>query len=98
MENVKLQLQLALVKLGLQERTVQVLHVLLKLGFENGFKIYKPRVIMARVRYTYLKIQVVHSQINTISCQLTQNMTTDCSLNYLFSTCSVRAISHQIVL
>ena len=32
------------------------------------------------------QVQVIHCQINTIFWHLTQNMTTDCSLNYIFST------------
>ena len=38
------------------------------------------------------QVQVILCQINTIFRQLTQNMTTDCSMN-----CSVRAILHRIV-
>ena len=33
------------------------------------------------------QVQVILCQINTIFRQLTQNMTTDCSMNYMFSSC-----------
>ena len=33
------------------------------------------------------QVQVILCQINTIFRQLTQNMTTDCSMNHIFSSC-----------
>ena len=45
----------------------------------------------------WILTQVIPFQFNAIFWQLTQNMTRDCSLNYVL-TCSIHAILHLIVL